>query len=107
MTTLKVTELEKKVLEALANEMYAELGFSDAGLDEVEKATGLPASIIRGVQSSLSQKGLIELYDRKGEMGINHKDPRMHIWYLTEKTNGLVKHWVDENDIEPVTLEVQ
>jgi hypothetical protein len=34
----------------------------------------------------------------------------MHIWYLTELTQGLVPHWVGEQDwltkfeIEPVTL---
>lgn len=93
---IKVTELEKKVLEALAESMYAEVGFSDAGLDEVESITKLDTKVIRGVQSSLVKKGLINVYDREGDMGVNWRDPRTHIWYLSEEVLGLAEIWVGE-----------
>ena len=107
MKTIKVTPLEKKVLEALADGMYAECGFSDVGLGEVVEDTGLPANIVRGVQSSLIKKGLIDVWNREGDWGVNHRDPYTHIWYLSEQTKGLVPHWVVEEDLEPVQLIVE
>jgi hypothetical protein len=102
MKTIKVTKLEKQVLESLANNMYAELGFSDAGYPELREDTGLTNKILRGVTSSLVQKGLIDIWDREGEDC--HKNVDMHIIYLTEETQGLVYHWVQEEDIEPLQL---
>lgn len=109
MKTIKVTPLEKKVLEALALEMYAEVGFSDAGLEEVCQNAGLSPNVVRGVQSSLIKKGLIDVDDRKGQIGINSSDPYMHIWYLQTPVLGLVEHWVGEEvwkgeTIQPVQL---
>ena len=107
----KVTKLEKQVLEALANGMYAELGFSDYGIEEIVSDTKLPATVVRGVAGSLTKKGLISIDDRAGE-GYKNK-PDMHIWYLTEQTLGLVQEWVGEtcwywakNGVQPVTLEL-
>lgn len=111
MKTIKVTQLEKKVLEALAKGMYAELGFSDMGLPELREDTGLTNKVLRGVASSLIKKGLISIDDREGCWGVNPKDADMHIWYLTEDTLGLVDHWVGEKNwstnqmIEKVILE--
>jgi|LakMenEpi03Aug12_release.lakeMendotaPanAssembly.Ray.scaffolds.fasta_scaffold1050109_2 hypothetical protein len=107
MKTITVTQLEKKVLEALANEMYAECGFSDAGLREVIKGSGLSVNVVRGVMSSLIKKDLIYVWDREGDWGINHKDVYMHIWYLTEQTKGLVTEWVGEDEVEAVELVVE
>ena len=107
MKTIKVTVLEKKVLEALANEMYAEEGFSDAGLGEVVKGSGLSVNVVRGVQSSLIKKGLIDVWDRVGDYGVNHRDPYTHIWYLTDETKGLVSEWVGEGEVEAVELVVE
>ena len=106
MKTITVTELEKKVLEALAKEMYAECGFSDAGLGEVVKGSGVSVNVVRGVQSSLIKKGLIDIWDRVGDYGVNHRDPYTHIWYLSEQTKGLVSEWVEEEGIEAVELVV-
>jgi hypothetical protein len=107
MKAIKVTELEKRVLEALANEMYAECGFSDAGLGEVVKGSGLSANVVRGVQSSLIKKGLIDVWDREGDYGVNHRDPYTHIWYLSEQTKGMVPSWVEEEELEAVELVVE
>ena len=104
MKTITVTQLEKSILEALANEMYAEEGFSDAGLREVVIGSGLSVHVVRGVQSSLIKKGLIVIWDRVGDYGVNHRDPYTHIWYLTEQTKGLVPNWVEEAGLEPVEL---
>ena len=105
MKTIQVTKLEKIVLEALAKEMYAEYGFSDAGLQEVVDNSGLTANIVRGVQSSLIKKNLIEVWDREGDMGVNAKDPYMHIWYLGPEVQGLVPHWVINEGLEEVQLQ--
>ena len=56
------------------------------------------------VQSSLIKKGLIDIWDRVGDYGVNHRDPYTHIWYLTEQTKGLVPNWVEEAGLEPVEL---
>lgn len=109
MKAIRVTKLEKQVLEALASGMYAELGFSDMGIEEVEADTGIPRNILRGVAGSLEKKGLISIDDREGEGYKNRIS--MHIWYLTEKTLGLVEHWVGQESwfnkitVEKVVLE--
>ena len=107
MNTITVTQLEKEVLEALAHEMYAEPGFSDAGLGEVVKGSGLPVNVVRGVMSSLIKKDLLYVWDRVGDWGVNAKDPYTHIWYLTSKTKGLVSEWVEEGEVEAVKLIIQ
>jgi hypothetical protein len=107
MNTIAVTQLEKQVLEALASEMYAECGFSDAGLGEVVEGTGLPVNVVRGVMSSLIKKDLLYVWDRQDDWGVNARDPYMHIWYLTNKTKGLVKEWVGEQGVEAVELVLQ
>jgi hypothetical protein len=105
MEIIKVTKLEKQVLESLAHGMYAELGYSDMGIDEVAEDTGLDKKIIRGVAGSLEKKNLISIDDRAGEGYKNNTS--MHIWYLTERTQGLVSNWVKENNITSVILEEQ
>ena len=94
MKTIKVTKLEKQVLEAMALGMYAELGFSDVGIEEVENDTQIPRNVLRGVAGSLEKKGLISIDDRASE-GYKHKTD-MHIWHLTSQTEGLVDKWVGE-----------
>jgi len=96
MTIIKVTKLEKQVLEALAKGMYAELGYSDMGIAEVAQDTGLDRKVLRGVAGSLEKKGLISIDDRSSDGYKNQMD--MHIWYLTPKTQGLVESWVGEED---------
>ncbi len=108
MRIIKVTKLEKRVLEALASGMYAEFGFSDMGIEEIVEETGLSSKVIRGVAGSLEKKRYIDIDDRGGEY---KNDPNMHIWNLTELTQGLVPHWIGEecwltkNKVEKVLLE--
>jgi hypothetical protein len=90
--------------------MYAELGFSDMGIEEVSEDSGIPHNILRGVAGSLEKKGLISIDDREGE-GYKNKT-NMHIWYLTSQTQGLVKSWVGQKSwnsevVEPVTLSIK
>lgn len=111
MKKLIVTQLEKQVLQSMAQQMYAELGFSDVGIEEIMEDTGLSAKTLRGVASSLIKKGLIDIDDRQGTEF--YRDPTMHIWYLRERVFGLVPHWVGQEDwltkfeIEEVVLEEQ
>lgn len=105
--TLNVTKLEHQVLTALAAEMYAEYNFSDAGLEEVQAATGLSSKVLRGVASSLIKKKFIWIDDREWEGYKNNVN--MHIWYLTDLTAGLFPEWIGESDyrndpIKPVKL---
>lgn len=108
--TIKVTKLEKQVLEELASGMYAEYNYSDVGIEDIAKGTGLSHNVLRGVASSLQKKGLISIDDREGE-GYKYKT-NMHIWYLTFETAGLVEHWIGEshffnpeNIVKPILLE--
>jgi predicted transcriptional regulator of viral defense system len=109
MKNIKVTKLEKQVLEALASGMYAELGYSDMGIADVASDTGLDRKILRGVAGSLEKKGLISIDNREYEGYKNQIN--MHIWYLTSETQGLVEHWVGQEDwfnkttVEKVILE--
>jgi predicted transcriptional regulator len=107
MITIKVTRLEKQVLEALAEGMYAELGFSDMGYEELREGLGLTNKTLRGVVGSLAKKEMVYVCDREGEFGIDSRDVDMHIIYLTKKTQGLVRHWVLEEDLQPVQLIVE
>lgn len=56
---IKVTKLEKLVLETLASEMYAELGFSDCSFQDLCNKTKLDRKVLRGVVGSLIQKGFM------------------------------------------------
>jgi DNA-binding IclR family transcriptional regulator len=107
MIAIKVTQLEKKVLEALARGMYAELGFSDMGYEELRENTGLTNNTLRGVVGSLVKKRMVVVDDRDGNWGIDSRDVDMHIIYLTEMTQGLVEHWVEEEGLTPVQLIVE
>jgi len=85
MKTIKVTQLEKQVLEAMAKGMYAEFGFSDYGLPQLIDDTGLSVKVLRGVGGSLVKKGFIDI-----------DDSSMNTWYLSGGMETLVPHWVDE-----------
>lgn len=82
-----LTELETKVLNAVAGGMYAEWGFSDYGFAELTDELELSTKVLRGVVSSLIKKDLVRVEDDK------HYD----IIYLWDDAQGLVKHWVEEN----------
>lgn len=62
MMTKKVdglTEMETKVLETLIDMLYAEPGFSDVDAKDLSANTGISMKSIRGVISSLAQKGYV------------------------------------------------
>ena len=92
-----LTDLEKKVLTALADCMYAEWGYSDAGATDLAEATGISMKSIRGVIGSLSKKGLVEVEDRSDNGGYKSNDPSWGpIIYLYNDAQALVPHWQDE-----------
>jgi hypothetical protein len=107
MTTINnLTDLEKQTLQAIANEMYAEYGFSDIGATDISKATGIPMNSLRGVISSLVKKGHISpLEDRSDQWGYKANDPSWEsIIYLQGAAAGLVQNWVESEGIEAVTI---
>ena len=57
----KLTELESKAMTAISELTYAEYGFSDFGVDDVSKKINEPTTRVRGIASSLIQKGLIRV----------------------------------------------
>lgn len=105
MITIKVTKLERKVLQTLASLMYAEWTFSDVGfpevLEEINKNDQMDEKTLKGVAGSLEKKGLIEV-DRRESEGYKNKSD-MWIWYLMGGTDGLVEHWIEEG-AEPCEL---
>lgn len=106
MQVIKATQLEKKVLEALAREMYAERGFSDVGIKQVVRQSKLEPQTIRAVISSLVKKDLVEVDMREG--AIIDRLSQRHVIYLKAKAEGLVSHWVEEEpNLEPATIEVK
>jgi sugar-specific transcriptional regulator TrmB len=59
MQDLNLTELETATLEALINGLYAEPGFSDVDASDLSHMTNIPTRQLRGVISSLVQKGIV------------------------------------------------
>jgi len=91
MKTIKVTKLQKQVLESLANGMYAELGFSDVNFEYLQEDTKLKKSTLTGVLVSLSTKGYIFTDEEYKDSSDNT------IFYLSDDMQGLVKDWVIES----------
>lgn len=103
MKTIEVTKLEKIALEAIGKGMYAELGFSDVGPTEISDLTKIPMTTLRGVLSSLTKKGYIDIDTRDDEMDVED-----HIIYLHSDMLGIAEVWIGEkyggSIIEPVIL---
>lgn len=58
-----LTEKEKIVLESIVDNLYAEYGFTDIDIDDIEVNTELKPKIARGVIGSLVKKGVINVYE--------------------------------------------
>jgi len=96
-----LTELEKQVLQCIADCMYAEWGFSDIGATDVARETGIETKVVRGVISSLVKKKLVQVEDRTDHVGYRANDPSWEpIIYLDNEAQGLVEHWVENNEGE-------
>lgn len=92
-----LTEMEKKVLQALADMMYAEYNYSDVGATELSANTGIDKKQIRGVIGSLSKKNLVSVEDRSDNFGYKANDPQWEpIVYLSGDAEALVEHWQEE-----------
>lgn len=64
------TKLERDVLSSLINSLYAEPGFSDVDVKDIAELTGLSSKVVRGVLSSLVQKGIITVDGGKDFTGL-------------------------------------
>ena len=58
-----LTAMEAQVLDSLISMLYAEEGFSDVDAKDLSTDTGIPTRSIRGVLSSLVQKGYVFIDD--------------------------------------------
>jgi hypothetical protein len=105
-TISNLTALEKQALQAIADAMYAECGFSDVGTSDIAKSTGIPMKSLRGVISSLVQKGHVSpLEDRSDEWGYRANDPSWEsIIYLQGDAVGLVHKWAEQEGFEPAVI---
>lgn len=92
-----LTEMEKQVLTALIDALYAETGFSDVDARDLSNTTKIPTKSIRGVLSSLSKKGIVYIDDlvTNGEY---------QIIYLQESYYGLHPRWASDENIEPIEI---
>ena len=102
-----LTELEKQVLQAVVNAMYAEWGFSDVGATDIARATKIEMKVLRGVLSSLVKKSLLDIEDRSDNIGYRANDPSWEpIIYLNGDAQGLVEKWVEESggQLEPAVI---
>lgn len=77
---LQLTAMETKVMEAFINGLYAEPGFSDVDAHDLTRDTGIPTRSIRGVLSSLVQKGIISIDGNYAGYQIIYL--REDYWYL-------------------------
>jgi hypothetical protein len=85
---LNLTPLETQVMESFISLLYAEAGFSDVDAKDLSADTGIPTRSIRGVLSSLVQKGIINIEDNGAGFQIVYLS-KSH-WYLHPE-------WKNEN----------
>jgi len=105
ITITNLTALEKQALQSIADGMYAEIGFSSIGATDVSEDTGIKMSSLRGVLSSLVQKGHISIEERTHHWGYRANDPEWEpIIYLQGDAMGLVANWVEYDEVEAATI---
>lgn len=75
-----LTELEKKVLESLIGNLYAEPYFSDVDAKDISEYTDIPTKSVRGVLSSLVKKDYIWIDDNGAGFQIIYL--KINRWYL-------------------------
>jgi hypothetical protein len=80
-----LTTMEQSVLTAFIHGLYAEPGFSDVDAHDLASATGIGTRSIRGVLSSLVQKGYLNI-DEANDAGYV-------IIYLNESKFYLHPEW--------------
>ena len=93
----EMTELEKKVIDNLINELYAEPGFSDVSIEDLEKMTEIPMKKLRGVLGSLTKKDVIWTMSAK-ELGVD-RPGFTAIVYLADSHYYLHPEWKDEDEM--------
>jgi len=102
-TITGLTEMEKQVLQSLADSMYAEFGFSDVGASDLSGDTKIEMKTIRGVIASLVKKGLVYAYDRSDNYGYVKGDSGWEpILYLCNDAQALVEDWQEDMGFKAV-----
>jgi Fic family protein len=88
-TKHSLTAMEQSVLKAFINNLYAETGFSDIDAKDLSIWTGISTRSIRGVLSSLVQKGYLDI-DEANDAGYV-------IIYLKESKYYLHPEWRNDS----------
>ena len=77
---LQLTALENQVMHSFISLLYAEPGFSDIDAHDLARDTKIPTRSIRGVLSSLVQKGIISIDENGADYQIVYLNPSH--WHL-------------------------
>jgi predicted transcriptional regulator len=93
---MKITKLEKQVLDTIVSSMDAEMGFSNIEAADVSADSGIVINVVKGVLGSLVKKGIIFINEDWG-----------NIIYLTSRYEGLVSDWLKEGALVPPELVVK
>lgn len=92
MEDLNLTELQTQVLQKLIDNLYAEPGFTDVNVEALSKYTGISMRKIRGVVSSLVNKGIIYIdHTLDNEVSESWVALDTDYWYLHPD-----KEWQDD-----------
>jgi len=83
---LSLTVQETQVMESLIQGLYAEPGFSDVDAHDLSRWTKISTRSIRGVLSSLVQKGIISIEGNDSGYQIIYLNPGY--WYLHPEWAG-------------------
>ncbi len=94
----KLTSKEKIVLGRLIDALYAEPGFSDVVSDELTGGE-LNSNAVRGVLSSLTEKGLVW-----SDIDAGYEIDGEAIIYLDESGFCYHKEWAEDEGIEYIDL---
>jgi hypothetical protein len=92
-----LTDMEKQVMTAFIDGLYAEAGFSDIDANDLNVQTEIPMKAIRGVISSLIKKGIV--FVEKGAA-----NGTLEIIHLQESFYGLHPQWAIDENVERIEI---
>jgi hypothetical protein len=79
---LNLTALEVQVLESFISQLYAEAGYSDVDVSDLESITNISSKVLRGALGSLVKKEIVSVDKNSGGCGYDIIYLREQFWYL-------------------------
>ena len=74
----QLTEMEQKTLDVFIANLTEEESFSDVAPEDLSSLTGIPIRQLRGVLSSLAQKGIVYIEQRHKDVSIVYLHPSFY-----------------------------